>query len=298
MPKFCTQCGSPLSEDAAFCNSCGAKVAGTEETTVENTPITEEVTEVVEVETITTAEETTIEAEATETAETAPESANENTVEETPAVQQPTEDSTPLDKGIAFAKDKVGDKYEAFKTSPNRDKYIGFAAIGVVAIVVICVVLSLVLGGGYKGAVKAYMKSNTEGGYDNYVDTLPDIIHEAIIESEYDGDEDEMEEDYDDEWKQISGLIADIDYDILDAEKFDKDQLDGLEESLQDKYEEYVDDDIKVSKAYEVKVKITAELKTDDDNKKSSKQYLIVAKVNGDWGVVDESSSSMIDDYE
>lgn len=298
MPKFCTQCGSPLSEDAAFCNSCGAKVAGTEETTIENTPITEEVTETSEVETATTAEETAIEAESTETAETVPESENENAVEETPAVQQPTGDSTPLDKGIAFAKDKVGDKYEAFKTSPNRDKYIGFAAIGIVAIVIICVVLSIIFGGGYKSAVKAYMKSNTEGGYDNYVDTLPDIIHEAILESEYDGDEDEMEEEYDDEWKQLSGLIADIDYDILDAEKFDKDQLDGLEKNLQDKYEDYVDDDIKVSKAYEVKVKITAELKTDDDNEKSSKQYLIVAKVNGDWGVVEESGSSMIDDYE
>lgn len=286
MPKFCTQCGAPINDDAAFCNSCGAKIAD-----VENSPITEEVTEPAEVKTVNESED--------EITETADETTNDSTVtEEVPAVQQPAGDSTPLDKGIAFAKDKVGDKYEAFKTSPNRDKYIGFAAIGIVAIVVIAVILSLVLGGGYKGAVKDYMKSNTEGGYDNYVDTLPDIIYDAILERDYDGDEDEMEDDYNDDWKQLSTLIADIDYDILDAEKFNSDQLDGLEESLQDEYEEYVDDKIKVSKAYEVKVKITAKLKTDDDNKQTNKQYLVVAKVNGDWGVVEESTSSMIDDFE
>ena len=97
----------------------------------------------------------------------------------------------------------------------------------------------------------------------------------------------------------LSSLFEDvksIDYDILDAEKFDSDQLDGLEDDLQDEYEEYVDDEIKVSKAYEVKVKITTKIKGEDAKKE--KTYFIVAKVNGDWGVISSSGSSKIKDYE
>lgn len=306
MPKFCTQCGSQLSEDAAFCTSCGAKVADTEKTTVENTPIAEEVNEPA-VEEVKETEETANENQTTEpisevaeekaVTETAPESAEENAViAETPEAQQPTGDSTPLDKGIAFAKDKVGDKYEAFKTSPNRDKYIGFAAIGIVAIVVICVVLSLLLGGGYKSAIKDYMKFYESGDFDDYVDATPDIIYEAQLEGYCDGDEDELEELMEDSLSSLFDEIKSIDYDILNTEKFNSDQLEGLEEDLQDEYEDYVDDDIKVSKAYEVKVKTTTKIKGEDAQKE--RVYLIVAKVNGDWGVIDQSSSSSIEDYE
>lgn len=304
MPKFCTQCGSQMSEDAAFCTSCGAKVADTEKTTVENTPIAEEVKEPA-VEAVKETEEKANENEATdteaidaepvneaeETAETTPEAANQNTIE-----QQTAGDATALDKGIAFAKDKVGDKYEAFKTSPNRDKYIGFAAIGVVAIVVICVILSLLLGGGYKSAIKDYMKFYESGDFDDYVDATPDIIYEAQLEGYCDGDEDEMEELMEDSLSSLLDEIKSIDYDILNTEKFNSDQLEGLEEDLQDEYEDYVDDEINVSKAYEVKVKTTTKIKGEDAQKE--RVYLIVAKVNGDWGVIDQSSSSSIEDYE
>ena len=274
MPKFCTQCGAQLNDDAVFCTTCGAKITDAEKPTAENAPITEEVNEPVQTE--------------------VSEEATDNVIADTPEEPQPTAEETPLDKGLAFAKDKVGETYEAFRKSPNRDKYIGFAAIGIVVIVVLCVVLSLIFGGGYKGAVKDYMKFVSEGEYDNFVDATPDIIVEAVLEKEYDGDEDDMEDALDKfEW---ASLITKFDYEILDAEKFDSDQLDGLEEYLQDEYEKYVDDDIKVSKAYEVKVKTTSKIK--GYGKETERQYLIVAKVNGDWGVVDSSSNSQIDDYE
>ncbi len=295
MPKFCTQCGSPLSDDAAFCNSCGAKVGSVEEKTVENTPISEEVTEV--------KAETTVETEnanpEVKPAEASVEEKEQTSqpVENTAPAQEPTSDSTPLDKGIAFAKDKVGDKYEAFKTSPNRDKYIGFAAIGIVAIVIIIVALSIIFSGGYKGVVKDYMKYYAKGDYDSFVEATPNIIYDAILESEYNGDEDDMEDDMENNWDTISSYIKDIDYEISDAEKFSSDQLDDLEDSLQDEYEDYVDKNIKVSKAYEVKVRITTKIKG-SDTKNKDKAYLIVAKVNGDWGVVLESSSSQIDDFD
>lgn len=305
MPKFCTQCGSQMSEDAAFCTSCGAKVADTEKTTVENTPISEEVNETAveteaaketeeKVNEIATAESAAETTDAEAVTEPAPEAANENTVTQAPGAQQPAGDATTIDKGIAFAKDKVGDKYEAFKTSPNRDKYIGFAAIGVVVIVVICVILSLVLGGGYKSAVKDYMSFAESGDFDDYVDATPKIIYEAQLEGYYDGDEDEMEEAMENSLSSFLDEIRSIDYDILDTEKYDSDQLEDLEEDIQDEYEDYIDDDIKVSKAYEVKVKTTTKIKGEDAQKE--RIYLIVAKVNGDWGVVDQSSSSYLDD--
>lgn len=298
MPKFCTQCGSPLNEDAAFCNSCGTKVAGTEETTVENTPITDGVTETVEVETVNKTEETSIETESTET--TVPETASTDTAanQTTSEVQQPAGDSTPLDKGIAFAKDKVGDKYEAFKTSPNRDKYIGFAAIGIVAIVVICVVLSLIFGGGYKSPIKNYFNFIESGDFDDYIDATPDIIYEAMLDN-FDDDEDEMIEMIEDMYSSLLDdvKIKSIDYDIKDSEKFNSDQLEELEDEIQDQYEDYVDDDIKVSKAYEVEVKVKTKIKGEDS--KTERLYIIVAKVNGDWGVIGEpSSKSQIENYE
>lgn len=292
MAKFCSQCGAQINDDAAFCNSCGAKVNNAEKTEVEN-----EAVEAVETAEVKTAAEAENDNEAVAVPDEDTPESNENTaIQETAAKDQSEENSTPLDKGIAFAKDKVGDKYEAFKTSPNRDKYIGFAAIGIVAIVVIAVVLSLVLGGGYKGAVKDYVKFCEGGDFDDYIDATPDIIYEAQVEGYCDGDEDKLEELMDDSLSSLFEDVKSIDYDILDAEKFDSDQLDGLEDDLQDEYEEYVDDEIKVSKAYEVKVKITTKIKGEDAKKE--KTYFIVAKVNGDWGVISSSGSSKIKDYE
>ena len=190
MAKFCSQCGAQINDDAAFCNSCGAKVNNAEKTEVEN-----EAVEAVETAEVKTAAEAENDNEAVAVPDEDTPESNENTaVQETAAKDQSEENSTPLDKGIAFAKDKVGDKYEAFKTSPNRDKYIGFAAIGIVAIVVIAVVLSLVLGGGYKGAVKDYVKFCEGGDFDDYIDATPDIIYEAQVEGYCDGDEDKLEE--------------------------------------------------------------------------------------------------------
>lgn len=294
MAKFCSQCGAQINDDAAFCNSCGAKVNDTEKTEAENAAA--EVVEAAEVKTAVEAENDNEAAEVS--VEDTPES-NENTsVQETAVKDQSEENSTPLDKGIAFAKDKVGDKYEAFKTSPNRDKYIGFAAIGIVVIVVIAVILSLVLGGGYKAPIKDYFSFMESGDFDDYADAVPEVIYEATLEN-YDGDEDYLKDNIEDMYSSLLDdvKIKSIDYDILDSEKFNSDQLEELEETIQDEYEKYIDDDIKVSKACEVKVKVTAKIKGEEPKKE--RLYFIVAKVNGDWGVIGEpSSNSKIDKYD
>lgn len=217
MPKFCSQCGSQISDDSTFCANCGNRMDDAVNTT----------------ETVSTND-------------------------------APSADSS-FNKGVALAKGKIGAGIEKFKTNPKRDKYIGFAAVVIVAIVVLCVLYSLIFGG-YKGAVREYMNAK-EDGYNLY---KPDFL----------------------------SYKADIDYDIIDSEKFDEDELDGLQEYLENIYKNKVDKDIKVSKAYEVEVKVKTTIKTDGDkDTDKDTRYLIVAKVNGDWAVVDESSKSQIKKY-
>lgn len=303
MPKFCSQCGSPLNGDALFCSSCGAKVAGTGETTDENTPITPEIkkndeTKVISAEENTTADNknTVTETEksdasnetvsANETSDTVTdnEAVNNTPSQETSEVKQPSEEPTAIDKGIAFAKDKISDGYDKFKTSPNRDKYIGFSAIGIVFIVIICLLASVFSGGGYKSAVKDYMSAVENGDFDDYADSLPKIIYKSILKNQYNGDKTDMKNDFKEQEGNLSSVIDDIDYDILDVDKIDPDDV---EESLREQYELYVDKKIKVSKAYQVDVKIIAELDDDfADEENRVRQTLIVAKVNGDWGVI------------
>ncbi len=236
MPKFCSQCGAQISDDSAFCGSCGAKLADVENQTAD-TPVVEENTEVLD------NAEVVSEANASDTA------------------------SATVKEGIFSVKDKIGDGYEKFKTSHNRDKYIGFAAIGIVVLVIICVILSFIFGGGYKDAVKDYIDHSEDAYYS---------LQPAFLDKE-----------------------ANIDYDILDKEKFDKDQLAGLEESLQEQYGDEVDKTIKVSKAFEVKVKEKIITKTGGEkDTEIEKVYFIVAKVNGVWSVVGTYSDSMIDLYE
>lgn len=305
MPKFCSQCGSPLNENALFCSSCGYKVVRDDEHSVENTPLNPDVKENIETETVKAEENTTdkntsadsenkvAEAEKSDTSNETEnisdavadnESVTNTPVQETPVGKQPSDEPTAVDKGIAFAKDKIGDGYEKFKTSPNRDKYIGFSAIGIVLIVIICVLMSVFLGGGYKSAVKDYMNAIEHSNFNDYKNAVPKVIYKAMLNGEYNGDKDKMKLQFDEFFDQSSLYIDDIDYDILGVDKINADEI---ESSLRNQYELYADDKIKVSKAYAVSVKIVSELEGDFGERENRiKQTLIVAKVNGDWGVV------------
>lgn len=304
MPKFCSQCGSPISDDAVFCNSCGAKVSDSDKTTVENTTINQSETNSAQTEVIKEPDKTGNEANSSDTitksevTEAVNDTASVSEVEATSsepkvfAAQQPSDDPTAVDKGIAFAKDKIEDGYEKFKTSPNRDRYIGFAAIGIIIIFIVCVFISIFFGGGYKSVVKDYMKAIEKGNFSAYVNSTPKIIYKAILEENYDGDKSEMKGDFKDDLDELFNYINDLDYDILDSEKLDSDDVDELEDHLRRQYGSYVDKKIKVSKAYEVSIRIAIDVEDYDKSETSKiKQELIVAKVNGDWGVVSTPSS-------
>lgn len=319
MSKFCSQCGSKLNDNALFCSSCGAKVVKQETSAVENQPTEPKVNESANAETVTASENTSSENKALNTENAASETQEIKEVNETDSadksacekekadtasdvdaksenvfdkkssdVKQPSEEPTVIDKGIAIAKDKIGDGYEKFKTSPNRDKYIGFSAIGIVLIVIICLLASIFSGGGYKSAVKDYMSAVENGDFNDYADSLPKIIYKSILK-QYDGDKDLMKDVFEKSEKELSSEIDDIDYDILDVDKID---ADDVEDSLRNQYELYADDKIKVSKAYQVDIRVVAEFDDDFSEKENRiRQTLIVAKVNGDWGVINTPAS-------
>ena len=77
-----------------------------------------------------------------------------------------------------------------------------------------------------------------------------------------------LEEEYGDDIK--------ISYKIKDKDKIDKDDLEELEDSIKDKYDEKV----RVSKGYELKVKM--KIKGDDD-KDEDTTTIKVYKIEGDW---------------
>ena len=184
-------------------------------------------------------------------------------INNTPYETQPlSADSYSVDQWVSF-ESNAGNGYEIPKNNSKRNKIIGISAVGIVLIAVIAIVFSLIFGG-YKGAVRRYMNTSKEYIYCR----LPKVVSKNIK----------------------------VKYDILKSEKYNKDELDELEEHLEDQYKDVVDEKIKVSKAYEVKVNVKTTVKTDDDKDKSQKIYLTVAKVNGDWTVVKDSTVSQIND--
>ena len=206
--------------------------------------------------------------------------------EEVASINNASYEAQPVD---SYSVDQ-GAIYEAPNKSAKRNKIIGIAAVAIVLIVVIGIVISLFTGG-YKGAVKAYMKAIETCDYDDIEDAMPEVMIDAMLE-EYDGDKDKVEKLWKSEWDEVSS----VDYDIVDSEKFNKDQLDGLKKYLEGAFEDSVDEKIKVSKAYEVKTKVKFESK--DGDEEADTFYFIVAKVNGDWGVIFTDESSMIDEFD
>lgn len=163
----------------------------------------------------------------------------------------------------------------------NKNKAIAVLIAAVAVILVIIIVLvNLLSGGGYKKPIDNMMKAMETGKGKYLYKTMP----EFLIEYEY---EDEKKSDIYDELDEIMESITDalegeygddikISYKIKDKEKIEKDDLEDLEDSIKDEYDEKV----KVSKGYELKIKM--KIKGDDD-KEEETATINVYKIDGDW---------------
>lgn len=158
----------------------------------------------------------------------------------------------------------------------NNSKMIGIALVGVVVLVLIFVLFGSLFGGGYKKPIAKMCKGLEKEDWKIYSECLPkdqkkaignkrgkDIIKKAV---EF------MEDEY--------GKNIKISYKVTDKEKLDKDDIDDLEDNFKKRY----DKKIKISKAYELEVKLTIKGKDDKD---SDEVDFVVAKVDGKWVILE-----------
>ena len=201
-----------------------------------------------------------------------------------------------LKQGATKVDDLAGELSEKLPGGMKNNKNAVYAAGAVILLLLICL-LCLIFGGGVKGTVKKYVNSASDkkGGKTFYSLSYPDaVIDELKDEDEYD----DMVEDFND---GVEDMLDDLEDDetapkfdkILRKEKLKKSQIKAAEEYFEDLCEMFdADDDIEISKGYEVKVKV--EYKDEDGDKKHSTEKICVVKIKGDgWKVIPKSADSL-----
>lgn len=167
----------------------------------------------------------------------------------------------------------------------NKEKVIGLAAI----VVVVILILAILCGGGYKKPIKNMIKAANTGKVTYALKTLP-----KQVQKEYKDDDDileRVEESLENQKKADEKEFGDnVKYSvkILDKIKLEKEDLEEVEESLGEEFEEaeYVDDekDVRVTKGYKVAVK---QITKGKDKKEVDYDTVYVYKVNGKWCTLD-----------
>ena len=194
-----------------------------------------------------------------------------------------------LKQGATKVDGLAGELSEKLPGGMKNNKNAVYAAAAVILLLFICL-LCLIFGGGVKGTVKKYINSASDkkGGKTFYSLSYPDAVIDALK------DEDEYDDLIDDFNDGVEDMLDDLEDDetapkfdkILRKEKLKKSQIKAAEEYFEDMCEKYdADDDIEISKGYEVKVKV--QYKDEDGDKKHSTEKICVVKIKGDgWKVI------------
>lgn len=248
MAKFCTSCGASLDDNATFCTSCGAQLG--------NAP-------------------------SAAPQPGAPAANNTAAAFQNAAAQA----GNTMKNGFNAAKESLTmENIKNLKTNPNKTTLIVLGGLIIAAIIVIIILYNLIFAHPYKGMLDDYFKGVAKGEGELVKAAYP----ECMIDYRKDQDDDFDEDDYfDDIASSMQEYLEDklgedikISYDIKDEKKLSSKKLEDIEEDLEDRY----DASVKVSKAFKVKIK--AKIKGDDDDK-SDTMNVTVAKVDGQWCIVD-----------
>ena len=163
-------------------------------------------------------------------------------------------------------------------TSANSNNTKNIAIIGGIAaaVVILLVIIFSIFGKGWKKPIDNYFKGMEKGKADTMLKAYPEFMDmdETIDDDYMDDSMDVLEDEYGEKIK--------ISYEITKKEKISKGDLEDIAKYIDVKYEE----DVKVSKGYELKVKVTIKGKDDEDTK-SGKRY--VYKIDGKWYLLDVS---------
>ena len=161
-----------------------------------------------------------------------------------------------------------------------------------VALLVVLGIGGLILGNtGYKTALDNYVA--VMNGNAKKVEKLMPKEYWEYLEEE-DGQElddiiDDFEDDYKDlvdEWEDEYGKNPKVSYEIEEAEKMDKDDVEDMAEALEEKYSFIDDKDVK--QAYEVEIELTIKGRKDDD---SDDMDVLCVKIGSGWYLISKYGS-------
>lgn len=194
-----------------------------------------------------------------------------------PVAAQP-DVATPGENAVAAVKDKTNEIIGKVKTDSKFRNLIITIAGGVVAAVVLIVVLVSVFAGGYKKAIDNYIDAFIFGEYDAYKACYPEKIWKNLEDDAT--DKSEFKDSFKiikEELKEEYGKDIKVNYEILDKDEVDADDLDDIRDYLK---ETFNIPKKSVTAAYEIEVKLTIE--GDEDEDEDTTDFTLV-KIDGDW---------------
>lgn len=251
MSKFCSSCGKPLEEEAAFCPNCGNAVAA--EAPVE--PVAP------------------VEAEAPVQAE-AP-AAKENPVDKVMDKVQGF-----AQKATVFSKDYIAKA----KTNPKMWIAPGAIAVGVIALIVVLVIL--LTGNKYTTALDNYIEVSFKGNA-NKIELLAPKEYWEYYEEESGKSLDDLKEEFEDNWDDLMDSMEDrygknikVTYEITDEDKLSERKMKKIAEALEDQYDI---DPKSVTDGYKVDADLKIKGSEDDDEDEGT---FNIIKVGGRWYMI------------
>ncbi len=175
---------------------------------------------------------------------------------------------------------------EPAKKFPTKQQIIiGAAALGTFLIILIASIVGCVACGGCSGAetpIKTAFKAMEKGDFDKFMSVNPKPFQQYIAENK------SKREDQKEYFEEECENIEKITYEVKKKKKLDKNDIEDLEDDINDSME-YLDDDlkeVKISEAYEFKIKVKMEIDGEEDIKDTME--IIVYKSGGKWYLGEE----------
>lgn len=170
------------------------------------------------------------------------------------------------------------------KSAKDFKAFAPIAAAVAVIIAIMILVFNLLFMGDYKDPVDNMIKAVEKCDGKSLYKAMP----EFMIEYQY--DDTKRKDIYNDLENTLKYIITeiefeygdkdiDISYKITDKEKIKKSELKELEKSIDDQY----DEDVKISKGYELTLNVTFE---GNKNKGNEEKRISVYKIDGEWCII------------
>ena len=192
-------------------------------------------------------------------------------------------DLTPGEKIANFTKDTAVWLFGKMKSDKKLTGIVLGAVVGVIAVIV---ALCLIFGGGYETAIDKYVDAMYYADVDAFFDSQPDILVQkelddlGLSESKY---KDQLESLLEITHKTVIATYGedfDIDYEVTYEKEVEGDDFEELLDELKDEGVPKKS----VSKAYKIEVEFSIDGDKKDD---TLDREFVVAKIDGDWFIVD-----------